>query len=448
MGAEGWGWALDEQERLAREAYTDVVDFSSLGEAEVVHSVWWERIAAIPPTRLEGKRVLCNLDNPPSFLLTLPRFRHVRRVVSCWIARGREVREQCEALGLPHHFVPYPFDTRTFFPMGHDDGTVRALRTRLGVPPDAYVIGNFHRDSEGADLLRPKVQKGADVFGEIARLLRERGHPVHVLLAGPRRHFLRRRLTAYRVPYTFVGRIMAEDDLRENVLPRSELNHLYGLLDLCLVTSRWEGGPSSVAEAAATRCRIVSTRVGIALDILEPRCLYEDIAEAVALIEEDIATGSLRSTLDPQHERVRRGHGREAVHEALRALYERITDFAPFSGKSRSAGWTWSSAREPVLVKVRRKLLGGLGRPPSRPGREVISLVAARFDPFLRALASGLRARGVTVLANEIRAGVNLFIVSPPCRSPASSERSPTSASPGSRIAWASAARGAARIAR
>jgi glycosyltransferase involved in cell wall biosynthesis len=413
-GSEGWGWALDEQQRLAREACTGVVDFSSLEEADVVHSVWWEAVAAIPPARLAGKRVLCNLDNPPSFLLTLPRFRCARQVVSCWVARGREARQQCEALGLPHHFVPYPFDTRAFFPIDRHDVTIRALRSRLGIPDGAYVIGNFHRDSEGADLTRPKVQKGADVFAEVARLLRERGHPVYVLLAGPRRHFLRARLTEYGVPHTFVGRVMDGDDLRHNVLPRLELNRLYALLDLCLVTSRWEGGPFSVAEAAAARCPIVSTPVGIALDFLEPCSLYEDIPQAVALIEQDIRERSLRATLDPQHERALRCHGPEAVREGFRALYERLADFQPFATKRLGGGCGRALRPEPGVVEAGRRLLHRLGRVPRRRRKPAVSLLAARVDPFLRALAAELRARDAAVLTDEVHAGVDLFVVSPP----------------------------------
>src|SRR5262249_45386977 len=50
---------------------------------------------------------------------------------------------------------------------------------------------------------------------------------------------------------------------------RSELATAYHALDLCLVTSRQEGGPKAVLEAMASGVPVVSTRVGQAPEVLE-----------------------------------------------------------------------------------------------------------------------------------------------------------------------------------
>jgi glycosyltransferase involved in cell wall biosynthesis len=409
-GAEGTGWALDEYQRLAREACRDFVEFTSLEDADVVHSAWWDSVAAIPAEKLHGKRVLCDLDNPPSFWLTRPRFRCASRVVSCWLAHGRQAREQCETLGFPHHFVPYRFDSAMFFPQDRRDAVVRELRARYSIPEDRYVIGNFHRDSEGADLGRAKVQKGADAFAEIVRLLHERGNPVHVLLAGPRRHFLRRKLTEYGVPWSFAGRLMDEDDLKYNILDRAELNRLYSVLDLCLVSSRWEGGPYSVMEAAASKCRIVSTPVGVALDVLEPRCIYDDVPQAVSLIEGDIREESLRATLEPQRERALRNHGPEAVKEGFRSLYAQLEKFEPFRRGNLTGGC--GLEKSSLVSRANRKLSKLLGI-SGRTGKTV-SFLASRPDPFLTALGEAFRSRGAATLNNEVHSDVDFYVASAP----------------------------------
>jgi glycosyltransferase involved in cell wall biosynthesis len=49
---------------------------------------------------------------------------------------------------------------------------------------------------------------------------------------------------------------------------RAELGRAYHDADVCLVTSRQEGGPKSVLEAMATGVPVVSTRVGQAAELI------------------------------------------------------------------------------------------------------------------------------------------------------------------------------------
>ena len=56
----------------------------------------------------------------------------------------------------------------------------------------------------------------------------------------------------------------------------SELNELYNVLNLYVVSSRYEGGPQSIVECAASRTPIVSTDVGIASQILSNESIYSD----------------------------------------------------------------------------------------------------------------------------------------------------------------------------
>jgi len=73
-GGDEINWALDEDLRLTRFALDDVVEFSSLDRADVVHSVWWEGLSRIPEESLGGKRVICHASGEPFRYLTHPRF--------------------------------------------------------------------------------------------------------------------------------------------------------------------------------------------------------------------------------------------------------------------------------------------------------------------------------------------------------------------------------------
>ena len=58
-----------------------------------------------------------------------------------------------------------------------------------------------------------------------------------------------------------------------------ELNELYNVLDLYVVSSRIEGGPQAIMECAITETPIVSTDVGIASEILNQESIYKSIEQ-------------------------------------------------------------------------------------------------------------------------------------------------------------------------
>jgi glycosyltransferase involved in cell wall biosynthesis len=136
--------------------------------------------------------------------------------------------------------------------------TCQELRRKFGIPQDAFCIGSFHKDGVGFDKgLEPKLIKGPDVFVNVIERLAKR-HKLHVFLTAPARGYVKRGLEKIGVPYTHV----MLDDFRE-------VATYYDLLDLYLVTSREEGGPKGVLEALASGVPLVSTRVGLAPDVIE-----------------------------------------------------------------------------------------------------------------------------------------------------------------------------------
>ncbi len=323
-GGQKVKWALDEDLRWAQSALAQKAKFVSLPAARIVHAAWWPALAAIGAPALRGKTTVCFADNPPAFYLTQPEFPAAMNLVDLWIARSLEALAQFQSLGLRAELAPYCIDPEVFRP-------VTVERSQYGIPNDAYVIGNFHRDSEGADLARPKTQKGPDIFFQIARELHRRNPKTFVLLAGPRRHWLRGQLAQAGIPFRFVGEVMDTDDYTVNILDRPMLNRLYQLLDVCVISSRWEGGPYSALEAVFAGRRVISTPVGIARDVLPESCLYRSVDEAVSLLEGNISA--------PDREIAMRKNSLAALTERLLSIYAALPTGGVSLGENmRSAG--------------------------------------------------------------------------------------------------------------
>lgn len=292
-GADQYQWALREDYNQTIAAAHSLADFVDISKAEIIHSVYWERLKSIPRDKLSALPVICNLSGEWA------RYEHdagatfldIASKVDIWIVRSRKAKELLLQKGYRALYIPYTVDTGVFRQLDNDKKS--RIRKSLNIPENTYLIGNFMRDSTAGRICSPKLVKGPDIFVEIVSTLHKRGLPVHVLLAGPRRHWIRKRLGEMQVPYSFAGYKLWFDDMRINTLPRKKLNELYNILNLSLVSSRSEAGPHAILEAAAARCPQLSSRVGIAEDILEATQIYDTIDEAIARIEEDIRLGTL-----------------------------------------------------------------------------------------------------------------------------------------------------------
>ncbi len=409
---DGKGWALDEDLRQIRRALDGVATPVHAAEAEIVHAPFWQNLAMVDPGILAGCFVIAHADNPPFFYLKQPGFLAGQAQVDLWVARSREAFEQFRALRLPVAHIPYAIDPDLFFPLPDK----AALRREFGLPVHAYIIANFHRDSEGSDLATPKLQKAPELMMAILRRLRREGLDFHVLLAGPRRHWLRSELAREKISHTFVGRTdVVGDDFGVNILARDELNRLYNAADLHLIPSRWEGGPQSVMEAAACRCKLLSVPLGVARDILEPVSLFQSVTEAAGRLAADIRTGVLDLTVEEQHRRWQAAHTTGTMTRELRALYGTLAERPDFRGKLSSPRHSvWARRMRQVRHSVRRRLRPAVW-PASvgwnhAPGRN------ADLDEVMSAVRSQLGELGVVVQAE---AGAGIECVGSPIRPPA-----------------------------
>lgn len=215
--------------------------------------------------------------------------------------------------------IPIGTDTTLFRPPAGDER--RLARERFGIPDGAIAIGSFQKDGVGwGDGMEPKPVKGPDILvASVAEIARHK--PVHVLLTGPARGYVKTELEKRGIPFS-------HDYLKDY----AELKSAYHALDIYLVTSREEGGPMGLMESMASHVPVVSTPVGMGPDLIE-----EGVTGWLAPVEPDaIATAAL-AALD-----------RSAPELVLKAARERVL----------SCDWQvvadahWSQVYQPLMAEL------------------------------------------------------------------------------------------------
>ena len=137
------------------------------------------------------------------------------------------------------------------------------LREKFNIDKNSYLVGSFQKDTEGNTDL-PKLSKGPDIFIEIVKDMKLTHPNIQVLLTGLRRSYIIKELEKANIKYYYF-----------NMCTLKEINELYNCLDLYLVSSRVEGGPRAIFEAGLTKTPIISTRVGIAPELIARSSLYD-----------------------------------------------------------------------------------------------------------------------------------------------------------------------------
>lgn len=303
-GQDNTGWSTDMDCRYLSAALQrlKINETGSILRADVVHNVWWNSLLKLSKLPLRFKKhVVVTASNfidlsNPDFHLTRE-FCKVKAIAQAWIAPSERQKSLLESYGLKVFYHPFAIDLELFKPIVRSEAKL-SLYEKFKIPPEILsekiVIGSFQRDSLGADLTQPKLQKGPDLLVEILKdLPKDR---FILLLAGPRRHFLRQKCKEVGIPYYFLGKEIATDDIGSNIIRLEEMPDLYALCDLYLVTSRSEGGPKAVMEAAATETCVFSTEVGLVSDFLLKRNIFKSIDEFKARLSEVVRNFTAFST--------------------------------------------------------------------------------------------------------------------------------------------------------
>lgn len=150
------------------------------------------------------------------------------------------------------------------------------LYKKYNLNSNNFFIGSFQRDTEGIDLESPKLSKGPDRFLEIVLYKNKVIDNLEVILTGKRRNFIINKLENHKIKYKYFEMVKVK-----------ELNELYNILNLYIVSSRIEGGPRSIFECAITKTPIISTDVGFAANLLHPDSIYnmENFSKSIPQVD-------------------------------------------------------------------------------------------------------------------------------------------------------------------
>lgn len=203
-----------------------------------------------------GLEVIVTIHHLEESKLDVEEFREMDEVVSYYHSispKTTEILRKYTSKKIVELVMPLDVGDN-FFMVGKNE-----LRKKWGFKENDFLIGNFQRDTEKNG--EPKLEKGPDI---LVKLLENYGDNLVVVLSGYRRGYLVKELERRGIRY-FYG---------ENVGER-EMNELYNILDLYVISSRVEGGPRVVFECALSRCPVVGTDVGVVGVILGKESIYD-----------------------------------------------------------------------------------------------------------------------------------------------------------------------------
>jgi glycosyltransferase involved in cell wall biosynthesis len=259
-------WIVD---RVREEWYEHNQDLSTekIKDADILWIIapWvWQKI---PKRHLKGKKVVCSyyhFDFKKFHNKEKENFYSLDKYVDEYHVISELTKKQLRTLtDKKITSIPFWVNQNIWFEISQK----KELREKYNFNHDDYLIGSFQRDTEGHDLVSPKLIKGPDILLGIIQKLNEENKNLKVVLSGKRRNYIINNLQELGIPYKYFEMASLE-----------VVNELYNLIDLYIVSSRIEGGPQAILECAASKTPILSTKVGVAPEVLHEDSIY-DIGE-------------------------------------------------------------------------------------------------------------------------------------------------------------------------
>lgn len=255
-------WVVD---RMREEWYVNNAEVS-VGDPKKADLVWiispwlWKKESR---KILKSKTVICSifhLEDKDFSDKYLKEFRRREKYVDCYHVISLKTKKDLENItDKKIVYIPFWVNGNIWF----DIEDIETLRDKYNIPRKSFVVGSFQRDTEGSDLISPKLIKGPDRFIKIVDQMNSEIDNLTVLLTGKRRQYVIAELEKLKINYVYL-----------EMVDFKTLNELYNSLDLYIVTSRIEGGPQAIVECGITRTPIISTDVGIASEILHKNSIF------------------------------------------------------------------------------------------------------------------------------------------------------------------------------
>jgi glycosyltransferase involved in cell wall biosynthesis len=218
----------------------------------------------IPKRYLKKKKVICtihHIDEDKFNNIEKSNFQNRDKYVDHYHVVSKKTFEQVSKLThKPITTIPFWVNNNIWFNIEKTN----SLREKYNFDDNQYLIGSFQRDTEGSDLISPKLSKGPDQFFNIVKHLKSTKKNVCVILTGKRREYLINKFSQEGISYKYFPMVNFK-----------KLNELYNILDLYIVASRFEGGPASILECAITKTPIISTDVGLSSEVLSSSSIFD-----------------------------------------------------------------------------------------------------------------------------------------------------------------------------
>jgi len=152
--------------------------------------------------------------------------------------------------------VPLGVDLKNFPRLSYK--TRNKYKIKFNIPNNKFIIGSFQKDGNGwKEGNQPKLIKGPDIFISIVKRI-AKIYDIHIILTGPARGYVINELKKNKIDFSHFYE-----------LSYAEMYKYYNLLDLYIVSSREEGGPLSILESMSCGVPIVSSKVGIANELIQ-----------------------------------------------------------------------------------------------------------------------------------------------------------------------------------
>ncbi len=211
---------------------------------------------------LEKNKVLCTIHHIDDEKIQNEKIDFIKRdhFVNAYHVTNESTKRQLKKITEKDIYVePFWVNSKYWFYIPNKN----VLKNKYNINLESYVIGSFQRDSEGHDVSIPKLSKGPDRLIEIINNFKKTKEDVHIVLTGKRRDYVIEELKKLKINYSYFE--MVDMDI---------LNELYNILDLYIVSSRYEGGPQSIYECAFSKTPIISTDVGVSNLILSKESIF------------------------------------------------------------------------------------------------------------------------------------------------------------------------------
>lgn len=254
-------WIID---RVRKDWYKNNKDISTnlLNKSNIfwIISPWvWN---SLPKKAFEAKKVLCSHYHFDFNNFDEKDFYQLDSYVDEYHVISLKTKKQLQKLtDKKITSIPFWINQNNFY---YIDNKVN-LREKFGFKSNQYLVGSFQRDTESSDLKSPKLIKGPDIFLDIVLKLNRDINNLCVVLAGKNRNYLIENFEKNNINYKYFE--MADS---------KTINELYNILNIYIVSSRIEGGPQAILEAAYTKTPIVSTDVGVAAEILSSESIFDN----------------------------------------------------------------------------------------------------------------------------------------------------------------------------